>query len=189
MKRAFTLLEVMVAGALSFMLLVVLTQALIPLMRHTSQSMEHLELSQLTHKISQRLLEDLQSAPPSAIHFGPEEWAVQPLERITATGRPVYEDGLIVYSLRLEQGQLWRKRCNPDDLSLDHPTRFTPAQLDNFFQASAQPARTLVSEVLREFSLAPLPQRPQMVQLSFLLRGHSKQYRFDEVVALRNGER
>ena len=187
MKRAFSLLEVMVAGALSLMLLLVLTQALIPIMGHTSQSMVHLELSQLAHKISQRLLEDLQSAPSAALHFGPQQWAVQPLERTTASGRPVYQDGLIIYSLQLEQGRLTRKRCNPAELSLDRPARFTQTQLDDFFQASAQPARTLVSGVLREFSLTPLS--PQMVQLRFLLGAHSKQYRFDEVVALRNGQR
>ena len=52
MKRAFSLLEVIVAGALSLLLLVVLTRTLIPIMRHSRQSVAQLELSQLAHLIS-----------------------------------------------------------------------------------------------------------------------------------------
>lgn len=194
MKRAFSLLEVIVAGALSLLLLVVLTRTLIPIMRHSRQSVAQLELSQLAHLISQRLLEDLQSAPSSAIHLpssgSPTLFAIQPLERTTATGRPVYQDGLYIYSLRLEQGLLSRRLCTPADLSLDHPGRFTETQLNDFYLSAQQPARVLVSRVLREFSLTALsPHRPQMIHFHFLLGNNSKEYRFDEVVALRNGER
>jgi len=193
MKRGFSLLEVMVAAALSLVLLLVLTQALIPIMRSSSRAVDHMELSQLTNNISQRLLEDLQSAPFPAIQFPPTGnqtyFAVQPLERTTASGRPVYSEFLCVYSLNLDRGQLIRKRCYPTDLPLDHPSPFTAVQLGDFFQASPQPARTLVSEVLREFSLARVsPQRSQMIRLKFVLRSNSKQYNFDEVVALRNGD-
>ena len=193
MRRAFSLLEVMVAAALSLVLLLILTQALIPIMRSSSKAVEHMELSQLAHSLSQRILEDLQSAPFTAIHFPPAgsqtHFAVQPLERTTASGRPVYSDSLCVYSLDLDRGRLLRKLCFPVDLPLDHPSPFTAAQLGVFFQASPQPSRTLVAEGLREFSLARLSsQRAQMIRLQFLLKAHSRQYRFDEVVALRNGD-
>ena len=191
MRRGFSLLEVLVAACLGLIALLVLTQLLISVMRSSGRAVEMLELSQLAQSISQRISEDLQTAPASAIALQSSEgtFAIQPLERTTATGKPIYSSEIRIYLLDLSQGKLQRKLCPVSGLPLEHPTQLTPAQLSQQFQTSTQPARYLANGLIKTFTLERLSaERTEMIKLQFSLGLHSRTYSHQEVIALRNGD-
>jgi type II secretory pathway pseudopilin PulG len=191
MKRAFSLLEVLVAGFLGLMALLVLTQVLIQVMRSSGKAVEMLELSQVAQSISQRISEDLQTAPAAAIALQSSQgtFSIQPLDRTTATGKPIYSSEIRIYLFDLKQGKLQRKLCPVSSLPLEHPTQFSPAQLSQHFQASTRPARYLANGLIKEFNLERLSaERSDMIKLQFSLGLHSRHYSHQEVIALRNGD-
>lgn len=194
MKRAFSLLEVLVAVALTALALLLFAQILLPLARSSRTAIQRQELSQLAFLISQRVLADLQSCTPGAITLpdsptgDTQSFSVQPLVQVGVSGKPIFSDTLWLYRVDLRRGTLERKAHRPVGLRIDQPTRWTPQQLESFWQTSATDSRRLVAGVLTQWTLRCLhPQRPAQLQCRFQLTQGSQNYTFDEVVALRNG--
>lgn len=190
-SRGLTLIEVMVATVLGLLALSILTSALIPMMRNTQRSMQRFELSQVAQIASHRLSEDLQSAPPRSIGLpnGSSYFYVQSVQKVTDTGKPVFSDQLILYSVDLAKGRLSRKLCKPADLSLDGSSSYTPAQLADFSSNLAGSTRILFSDCLKEFELkAASLNTPELIQLKFHLQSNLGSYSVEETLALRNSE-
>jgi type II secretory pathway pseudopilin PulG len=181
-RRAFTLLEVSVAASLSLLALLVLVSVLIPLSRSSARTVELLELSHLAHLASQRLLDDLQSCPPSALCLPQQGYfALHPLVRTTASARPVYDSSWIAYSW--QQRSLRRQRVQPPALPVDHP--HLPA-LDEMTAAFSNPgSKVLIAGALHDFVLERSGERAYRLRLE--LRSGQQRYTFDEVLWLRNG--
>lgn len=181
-RRAFTLLEVSVASTLGLLALLVLVWTLIPISRSSARTLEQLELSRLTHLASQRLLEDLQSAPPSAISWPIQGYfSLHPLERTTASARPVYASNWIGYCTL--DHSLRRKLVTASGLPLDSGHLPSLAELTSAFDSGG--SKLLIAGWLHEFHLQRVGQRS--LQLRLVLRAGQQSYGFDEVVALRNG--
>jgi hypothetical protein len=181
-QRAFTLLEVSVASTLGLLALLVLVWTLIPISRSSARTLEQLELSRLTHLASQRLLEDLQSAPPAAIGWPNQGYfSLHPLERTTASARPVFASSWIGYCTL--DHSLRRKLVAPAGLPLYHGHIPALAEFTNAFASGG--SKLLIAGWLHEFQLHRVGQRS--LQLRLVLRSGQQSYAFDEVVALRNG--
>ena len=191
-RRAFTLLEIMVASSLGFLVLAILVLALVPLLQSSRTSLQKLELSQTSLRIRQRLIEDLQSVPPLAINYpapGPvSHFSLQPVDQVSSTGTTVYANALIVYELDLPNGRLSRRECRPSGLAIDYPNSYNESQLQTFFTQSNLPARVLAAGILTQFQLTSMTsQRQQLKNLHLELQGGGQKFSWDETIALRNG--
>ena len=196
MKRGgFSLLEMLVAAVLALLVLTILTSALIPVMRNTQRSMQRFELSQLAKSASARLLADLQSAPPAAVALpkggtaADSYLAIQSIQKVNDTGRPIYSDELMVYRIDLASKNLTKKICKPTDLSLERPFNYSPTQLADFHKNRPGSVRVLLNGTLREFELiAPVEGRPDLLRLRLSLESSLGHYTLEESIALRNSQ-
>lgn len=191
MKRGLTLVEVLVAAGIALVILLLLSKVLISIVRSSNSAVENLELSQVGQALSQRIIDDLQTAPRQAIRLPGAHrlFSIQSLERTTATGKPIYSPNLLVYWVELDKGRLSRRICRPAALPLDRPSLLEPGQLTLEFQRSSEPTRILVGGLLKKFQLwRPTPERADLLELSFELQLNSKIHQHTEVVALRNGD-
>lgn len=191
MKRGQTLVEVLVAAGIGVVILLLLSKVLISIVRSSNNAVENLELSQVAQALTQRIIDDLQTAPGQSITLPGAHplFSIQSLERTTATGKPIYSPNLLVYWVELDKGRLSRRICRPAALPLDRPSLLEPGQLALEFQHSSEPARIVVGGLLKDFQLwRPNPERADLLELRIELQLNSKIHRHDEVVALRNGD-
>lgn len=158
----------MVAASLSLMVLAILLFTLLPISRSSASTVTRLELSHLTQLASQRLLQDLHSAPLSTLAWPqPDRFNLRPLERTSATGKPVLADYQVAYSSRNQSLLRWEIPSDP---------ALRPG-----------PTRTLLRGCLQSFDLHKLGQ--QTLELRFQLRSGKISQEFKEVVFLRNEAR
>lgn len=158
----------MVAASLSLMVLTILLLTLLPISRSSARTVTQLELSHLAQLASQRLLQDLHSAPLSTIAWPePERFQLRPLERTSATGKPILADYQVAYSSHDQSLLRWEIPSNP---------ALRPG-----------PTKTLLRGCLQSFDLHKLGQ--QTLELRFQLRSGNISQDFREVVFLRNEAR
>ncbi|MGE0491528.1 MAG: PilW family protein [Vulcanimicrobiota bacterium] len=135
-RRAFTLLEVMVAAGLFLIVGLILVNLLIPTLRTAGRTSQRAQLQQQGLLAGRWLVDDLQLAAAGGvgIRSGPDVLAIQPANDLSADGVVVWQQELVVYYVA--DRRLWRRTWAPGrvpsmalNLSTNQPTRPGPAQL------------------------------------------------------------
>ncbi len=107
-RRAFTLIEVLLGGALLMLLLILLAQVLLPIATGARRGTQQIELQQLAQVSLDRIVRDLARAPLEGLAFvsGPPILAVQPLADVTGAGDQAWSDRLSLFWLDPASRQL-----------------------------------------------------------------------------------
>jgi type II secretory pathway pseudopilin PulG len=142
-QGGWTLLEVLIAAGLSFLLLGLIVTFLIPVLRYSGRGALRVELQQQVRVGLQRILEDLQRSTASGVSLlesdgqgGPVALGIVRLEELTAEAEQVWETQVVVYCWQPDTGRLIRKTWPPappaslnPGLDPGKPTRLEPAEL------------------------------------------------------------
>ncbi len=101
LPRAFTLIEVLLGGALLLLLFLLLAQVLLPMATGARRGTQQIELQQLAQVSVDRIARDLARTPLEGLTFSanPPILAVQPLADVTGAGDQAWSDRLHLYWL------------------------------------------------------------------------------------------
>lgn len=187
--RAFTLVEVILASALAFVLLSLCVAVLVPLARATARSADQVDLRQMAYVSLDRLSADLGRSAPEGITVGADVIAIQPLVDLSADGLQVWDSQLIVWFWN--HGQLRRRLWPPapPDLgwapSPSRPRHPSPAELGRLAVSSdSQVLAGFVESFEVSGGRAPLFVQP--ISLSLRLKREKESYSLSTTVFLRN---
>lgn len=125
-RRAFGLLETLMAMALLLILLTLLAQVLVPMGRGTRRGATQIELQQLAQVAMDRLAADLSSAPRAGINLVPPTnpasdptlLSIQPLTTVTSTGGQEWSTTLFLYRHDPVERKLYRRQWPPEPPSV-----------------------------------------------------------------------
>lgn len=158
MRRAFTLVEVMLGSTLGLMLLGIFVMILIPLVRYGSWTSGRATLVQAAVLLGDRLGSDLQRATLSGVTIDSGAIAIHPIAGATDSGTAVWDSELVLYDWDQTRGDLLRCPWSPTDPNVSvGPMRVTAADIRSAMSAN-QPHR-LVQGIVKDFSVtgtAPL---------------------------------
>jgi type II secretory pathway pseudopilin PulG len=155
--RAFTLLEVLVAGTLGLLLLGLLTSLLVPGLRSTTRGTVQAELAQQGMVVTSCLAADLQSTAVSGVATdaaaGYARLSAHPVVGLLGSGNLEWARRLVVYSWGGPNTTLLRQEWSapgPPALAVTSSAPFRPTrgQLASL-ASSGRPGRTLATGVER----------------------------------------
>jgi len=141
MKRGMTLIEVMVAGVVAFLVVGVAIAFLFTVSRNSHRIMSRSRLQQTGMTFLSSLLTDLQRANAGGISLIPEDDAeighclIHPVREISFDGVPIYSDEELFYYQRVRaENKVYRRafsraRPCPIELNSGEPMRFKIAQI------------------------------------------------------------
>lgn len=190
MRRGMTLIEVMVAAALSLILGVVLFQAMQTGFSQHSRNLRHADLQQQALVVSRRLSTELQQSTPGGIAVGPNQLAVQRLVDVTATLPPsqIWDTRQFVYFLG-PQGGLYRREWPPFPpdlgvtLSSSAPFRANPTQLTSLCLVNRS---SLLGRDVTRFEISNPATRPLTLKVTVQREGDT--VISERTLSLRNAE-
>ncbi|MBI3927350.1 MAG: type II secretion system protein [Armatimonadetes bacterium] len=178
-----SLIEVLVAAALSLMLLGLFWTFLVPAFGYYVRGAARAELQQSALVAGEKVVADLRRSAPGGISIrsagtdSPTVLAVHPLETVTADGTQVWSDQLTIYFWWASDGRLWAKKWPPGppeagfSVQSDKPIRVDEATLLEVAQ-ERNGTETMLAENVARFEVvdaAPEPgiSRPVTLTLEF----------------------
>lgn len=175
------------AAALGALALLVLVQLVIPVLSHSRRGSARVELMQAAMLATQRLADDLQTAPVQGVTLlAPDRLSVQPVNAVTDTGVALYEARVLVF--RVDGRSLIRDTFEGPELSRQHLA--DPAFLQQLLNRPPTRSQALVQNLVRRFEVS-LGDSHNPVHLRLELQhGEDDSLRFEhqEDVFLRNSD-
>lgn len=190
MRRGFSLVELMVTSSLTLMvvsLLYVMLVAGMRLYRHGSARSE-LQVS-ATMSLS-RLAADLDRTTPPGVSVRPDGLSLVPLRGISADGRQLWLEELILYYREAGTQALLRRHCPPvpEDVSLaldpTRPLALSEEELQVLFLAASPPAVVMARDVV-SFEVTR-PQGPRLLHVRLELARESLRFELQRDLYVRN---
>lgn len=124
----FTLLEMVVAGALTLIVFGLFFSVLAPVMHSSGRESVQVELQQLGLIASEKIINDLQASTPGGLTFlvptddtEPSGVALHRIEDVNSDGLQVWEDHLVVYYWDRDSSRLYRKEWPPTPPDFSEP--------------------------------------------------------------------
>lgn len=149
----FTLAEVLVAGALGLMLMVLLFQFLVPTMRASVRGATRVELQQMAVIALNKISADLQNTAPAGLSLSttpPVSMGIVRISTVMGDGRQVWEQKMIVYGLQGDR--LIRKEFPPGAASVtfsaNAPVRVSASTLAGIAAEVSGKEQTIASGVM-----------------------------------------
>lgn len=197
--RAFTLLELVLAAGLAFVLLTLCVAVLVPLAKATARSADQVDLRQMAFVSLNRLSADLDRSAPEGISIlsSPTQVviAIQPLVDLTADGAQVWDAQLVTWYWKDSQvrRRLWPPGA-PDLGWVPNPARprhVTPAELPRLMEPeNSQALAGFVDSLQVEGGMPPLFVQPIKLTLKLSRPGRGpggkEAYSLSTSVYLRN---
>ncbi|MBS2037436.1 hypothetical protein JST97_20775 [bacterium] len=140
MKRAFTLTEVLILTALLGLLAVLMATFLSRVFRFGYVNLRENARLQRAQVLYSHLLRDLRSTTSAGVSWQPElkALAIQPLQTISNSGRPVYSDHrLIVYVGDTGLQRVRRKQFEQLSLQAEEPRRVSRVEMERLMELPA----------------------------------------------------
>ena len=187
--RAFTLVELVLASALAFVLLSLCVAVLVPLARATARSADQVDLRQMAYVSLDRLSADLSRSAPEGISVGANVMAIQPLVDLSADGLQVWDSQLITWFWK--DGQLRRRLWPPGPPDLgwvpdpSRPRHPTPAELTRLAVLTDSQVLAGFVESFEVTGGTP-PLFVQPISLKLRLKREKESYSLSTSVFLRN---
>ena len=197
--KAFTLLEVLVAGAIAFLILFLTVQFVIPAMKLSQRTQGRTQMQQGAYTALQKIAQDLQESNAAGLSFRAPDLVsnvtilvTHPLSAQLLEGRPVYLPRLISYTLA-SSGSLQRKIWQPPPsgltLQADQGRRLDASELLNLAAATGEYESRQVCRDVYEMSISssvPPPNWGNPLRLRLALRQGQDSFVLEQVRWLRN---
>lgn len=153
-ERGFTLFEVAIVSALLLIAGTIIVSVLIPSFRSTAAIQDRVSLQQKALVVFRRMASDIQDTTPIALSVSadPPVIAGQPLDRLSAEGRQLFQERLwLYYKEGSELKRLdWRSPGPPSiesQLKTSNPTRVLQEDLENLALGNVPGALVLTPDV------------------------------------------
>ncbi|MBX3169410.1 MAG: hypothetical protein KF760_18565 [Candidatus Eremiobacteraeota bacterium] len=198
MKRAFSLLELVFAAGLSFLLLTLTFRFFVPAVRISLRSQARVSMQQRCALSLQKLQADLFLTSAGAVSRTdepdrPSILALQPLELRTTLGRPTYQIKLISYHVTGDR-RLWRRIWQPPPnlgvaFETAAPHRISAAQLNQLAGLTGFFESHLLTGDVEQFTVSsaiPAPNVANPVRIVLVLEHLEHRCRMEQAVFLKN---
>ncbi len=190
MRRGYSLVELMVTSGVSLLILGVLYALLVIGMRIYRHGSARSELQVAATLSLGRITADVDRTTPAGLSVRPDGLALVPLKGVSADGRQLWEEEVIVCHWDPQESRLLRRRCPPVpeglSLALD-PTRalvFTADELQALFLAGG-PEPAIIARDVTHFEAARA-ETPRLLHLKIGLTREGLKFSVERDVFLRN---
>jgi type II secretory pathway component PulJ len=197
-RRAFTVLETLVAAGLGLLLLVLTFRFFVPALKISLRSQERTGMQQRCYLALQKIRADLSLTNAAAVSLAtltpPSILAIQPMELETMENRPTYQLRLVSYHVSPQKHLLRRVWQPPPTLGVtfeaSRPHRLDATQLGQLAGLTSGWFETRrLSPDVEEFSLGsavPPPNIANPVRVKIVLKSGDDRCQMEQTVFLRN---